>query len=217
MNEPGQHPAEIGVVVEGRRQHRERRVGIGLGRRHMRQDQLEQRGEVAARRGEVGDRPAVAARGEDGREIELRLARVEHREQVEDLVVDRPGAGIGPVDLVDHDDRPQAAPQRLADHELGLRHRPFGGVDQHQDAVDHAENALDLAAEIGVARGVDDVDAHAAPDDRGAFGQDRDAALAFELVRIRAPGRPPADWRGTSPIGAASRRPGWSCRGRHGR
>ena len=54
----------------------------------------------------------------------------------------------------------QPARQRLADDELGLRHRPLGGVDQHEDAVDHAEDALDLAAEIGVARRVDDVDAH---------------------------------------------------------
>ncbi len=153
----------------------------------MRQDQLEERREIAARRGQIGDRPAAAARGEHGREIELRLGRVEDGEEVEDLVVDLARPRVRAVDLVDHDDRAQALAQRLAEHELGLRHRPFGGVDQHQDAVDHAEDALDLAAEIGVARGVDDVDAHAAPHDRGAFRQDRDAALALEVVRIERP------------------------------
>ena len=101
--------------------------------------------------------------------------------------MDRAGAGVGPVDLVDHDDRPQAVAQRLAEHEFGLRHRPFGGVDQDQHAVDHAEDALDLAAEIGMAGRVDDVDAHVMPHHRGAFRQDRDAALAFELVRIERP------------------------------
>ena len=184
MNEAGQHPAEIGVVIERRRQHRERRVGIGLRRRHMRQDQLEKRRQILARRIEIGRRPAVAAGGENRREIELRLGRVERREQIEDLVVDRLSAGVGPIDLVDHDDRLQTLAQRLADDEFGLRHRAFGGVDQHQNPVDHAEDALDLAAEIGVAGRVDDVDPHVPPDDRGAFGEDRDAALALELVRI---------------------------------
>jgi hypothetical protein len=49
--------------------------------------------------------------------------------------------------------------QSLADHELGLRHRALGGVDQHDGAVHHRQDTLDLAAEVGVARGVDDVDA----------------------------------------------------------
>ncbi len=118
----------------------------------MRHDQIEQRRQIAPRRIELGDRPAVAARGEQGRKIELRLVGVQQREQVEDLVMHRFRAGVRPIDLVDDDDRLEAARQRLGDDELGLRHRPLGGIDQHEDAVDHAEDALDLAAEIGVAR-----------------------------------------------------------------
>src|SRR5262249_10902525 len=131
--------------------------------------------------------PAVAPGGEQGREIELSLARIESREQVEDLVVDLKRPGVRAIDLVDDDDRPQSLAERLADDKLGLRHRAFGGVDQYQDPVDHAENALDLAAEIGVARRVDNIDPDIPPDDRGAFGQDRDPALALELVRIEGP------------------------------
>ena len=74
--------------------------------------------------------------------------------------------------------------KRLRDDELGLRQRPLGGVDQHQRAVHHAEDALHLAAEIGVARRVDDVDAGLAPLDRGRLGEDRDAALALQIVGI---------------------------------
>ena len=55
----------------------------------------------------------------------------------------------------------QAELQRLAEHELGLRHGAFGGVDQQHHAVDHRQDALDLAAEVGVAGRVDDVDAGA--------------------------------------------------------
>ena len=78
----------------------------------------------------------------------------------------------------------QADLQRLAEHELGLRHRAFGGIDQQHRAVDHVEDALDLAAEIGMARRVDDVDARVLPDERGHLGEDGDAALALEVVRI---------------------------------
>ena len=74
--------------------------------------------------------------------------------------------------------------QRLGDHEFGLRQRAFGGVDQHQRAVDHVEDALDLAAEIGVAGGVDDVDAGVLPLHRGGLGQNGDAALALQIVGV---------------------------------
>ena len=81
--------------------------------------------------------------------------------------------------------------ERLGDHELGLRQRALGGIHQHQRAVHHVEDALDLAAEIGVAGRVDDVDARVLPQDRRGLGQDGDAALALEIVGIhRALGDP---------------------------
>ncbi len=86
--------------------------------------------------------------------------------------------------LVDRDDRLQAKLERLADHEFGLRHRTFGGVDKHDDAVDHRQDALDLTAEIGVARGVDDVDLGVFPMHRGALGENGDAALALQIVGV---------------------------------
>ena len=61
---------------------------------------------------------------------------------------------------------------------------PFGRVDQQHHAVDHRQDALHLAAEIGMAGRVDDVDARAVPFDRGAFGQDGDAALALLVVGV---------------------------------
>ena len=128
--------------------------------------------------------PAVAARTVEDREIELLVGGVERGEQVEHLVDDLDMARVRPVDLVDDDDRLQADLERLADDELGLRHRAFGGVDQHDAPIDHGQDALDLAAEIGVAGRVDDVDAGVLPVDRGRLGEDGDAALLFEVVGI---------------------------------
>ena len=48
--------------------------------------------------------------------------------------------------------------ERLRQHVAGLGQRPLGRVDQQQDAVDHGQGPLDLAAEVGVARRVDQVD-----------------------------------------------------------
>src|SRR3546814_3712978 len=49
-------------------------------------------------------------------------------------------------------------------------------------------DTLDLAAEIGVTRGIDDVDPRQfrafTPFDAGAFRTDRDSAFFFEIVRI---------------------------------
>src|SRR3546814_8527336 len=94
--------------------------------------------------------------------------------------------GVRLVGLVHQHDRSEAARQRLGGDELGLRHRALGSIDQQQYAVDHGENALDLAAEVGMARRVDDVDLGVAPHDCGALGEDGDAALALQIVESTA-------------------------------
>ena len=76
------------------------------------------------------------------------------------------------------------ASSALLQHEARLRQRALGSVDQQQDAVDHRERAFDLAAEVGMAGRIDDIDAHAAPSDRGILGHDGDAALALQRERV---------------------------------
>jgi hypothetical protein len=85
----------------------------------------------------------------------------EVHEQLHDLVLDLGDAGVGAVHLVDAEDDRQVRGEGLAQHEAGLRERALGGVDEQHDAVDHGQAALDLAAEVGVAGGVDDVDRQA--------------------------------------------------------
>ena len=52
----------------------------------------------------------------------------------------------------------QLGREGLAEDEAGLGQRALGRVDEEDDAVDHGQAALHLAAEVGVAGGVDDVD-----------------------------------------------------------
>src|SRR5205807_7536669 len=62
--------------------------------------------------------------------------------------------------------------------------RPFGSVDQEQDALDHRQNALDLRAEIAVPGSVDDVDDGVAVADGRIFREDRDSPLALEVSGV---------------------------------
>ena len=181
-----QQPAHEGIGPERGGQHAEIfALALDLpGLGHMVHDEVEERVKVLARAIELGIRPPGPARGVEMREVELVLVGIERGEQVEAFVERPVGLGIGLVDLVEHHDRTQAERQRLRGHELGLRHRAFGCVDQQHHPVDHRQDALHLAAEIGVAGGVDDVDAGALPFDAGGLGEDGDPALAFEVVGV---------------------------------
>ena len=183
----GQDPAQIVVGFQHGGEQAERLGLVAAGLRHARHDALEQRGHVLALAVGIERRPAVLGAGEYSRKVELLLVRLQRGEQVEHLFLDLPRAGVRPVGLIDHHDRLQALGQRLHGDELGLRHRAFRRVDQQQHAVDHVEDPLDLAAEVGVARRIDDVDVVAVPDQRGALGQDGDAAFALLVVAVHRP------------------------------
>ena len=129
--------------------------------------------------------PALLGRAVDGLVVELLLGGVEREHQVEDLFVDHLGAAVGLVHLVDHDDGLLAQREGLLQHEARLGHRALEGIDQQQHAVAHVQHALDLAAEVGVARGVDDVDLIVLVDDRNVLREDRDAAFAFQVVVVQ--------------------------------
>jgi len=71
--------------------------------------------------------------------------------------------------------------QSFAQDESRLRQAPFGGIDQEHDAVNHLQNALDLATEVGVAGRIDDIDFVIAVTDGRVFGHNRDAALTLQI------------------------------------
>ena len=114
-------------------------------------------------------RPAIQCRRIDHRKIQLLVRRVEAGEQIERLVDDPVRPGARSIDFVDDNDRPQAQRQRLAGDEGGLRHRSVHRIHQQQHRVGHRQCALHLAAEIGVAGRVDDIDAPVLPRYGGVF------------------------------------------------
>ncbi len=178
--------AHVGGRVEVGDQRLER-VVVLIGRRGYTVDQHVHEGPQVV--GEVigGEaRLPVTRDAVQDREVDLVLAGVKVEEQLEDLVDDLLHAGVRPVDLVHDEHDRQIGLERLAQHETRLRQRPLGGVHEEHDAVDHGQPALDLAAEVGVAGGVDDVDlrldaVRTSPAHRGVLREDRDALLALEV------------------------------------
>ena len=77
--------------------------------------------------------------------------------------------------------------QGLGEDKAGLGHGTLGGVHKKDDAVDHFEDALHLAAEVGVARSVHDIDLGIAVLDGGILGQDGDAALTLKVAGVHDP------------------------------
>ena len=137
----------------------------------MAQDGFEQRLQVRAQLRRQAGLPGHGV-GVDDRELGLGVAGAELDEQVEGLI-ERPGRlGALAVDLVDDHDGAMVQLERLLQDEARLRHRPFGGVDQQQHAVDHVHHPLDLASEVGMPGGVDDIDL------------DRRASLRLSLIHI---------------------------------
>ena len=52
------------------------------------------------------------------------------------------------------------------------------------DPVDHIHYTLDFAAEIGMTRGVDDIDRSIPVEDSSILGEDGDTALALEIIGV---------------------------------
>ena len=65
---------------------------------------------------------------------------------------------VDPVDLVDDDDRGKPERERLAQHDARLWHGSLQGVHQEETSISHPQHPFHLAAKVGVAGCVDDVD-----------------------------------------------------------
>ena len=178
------HTADKFVIVDGRDEYLKRPVFIALRGIDIVDDCLKQRDEIGALVvGAVGGR-TLAGGAENCRGVKLFFGRIEIEQQFEDLVHDLMHTGVRAVNLVDDNDNLMAKFQRLLQHEARLRHGTLRRVNEQQNAVNHLQNTLDLAGEIGVARGIDDVDLIVFIMDSGILGENGDAALAFEIAGV---------------------------------
>ena len=100
-------------------------------------------------------------------EVELILLGAEVDEQINDFVNDFCGARVGSVDLIDNNEYFLLERKSLLKDKACLGHTALERIDEQKHAVDHHEYTLDLAAEIGMAGSVNDIDFHAVIVDGG--------------------------------------------------
>ena len=176
--------ADIFVVVNARNEELEGAVEILLGCGNILEDGLEKGLEIGA--GDLGGiaRRALSAGAEEHGRVKLLIGRVKVHEKLKHLVNDLVDALVGAVDLVDDDDDSVTELKRARQDESRLRHRALGSVNEQDNAVDHLEDTLDLAAEVGVSRGIDDVYFRIAVAHGGVLCHDGYAALALKVVRV---------------------------------
>ena len=172
-------------MVDGHALHGQRGVLVNLGRGHVVDDHIEQRIHVHVAVVGVKAGKAIHGAGVDHvlhGELKLVVGGAQVGHEVQAVVVGLLGVGARTIDLVDDDHDLKAGVDSVTQHEAGLGHGALKGIDQQQGAVGHTQHALDLAAKVGVARGVDDVDLNVLVLDRDVLGENRDAALALLVV-----------------------------------
>ena len=196
---------EEGARVEVRHPGLQRSLVVEARGRDVREDRLEERlevvvvGQLAVRGSRAGCRAGSTGSVDDGhieQRVDVEVGHVvghvgrEAEQQVVRLLFDLGDPRVGTVGLVHQQDHRQLRLERLAQHEPGLRERTFRGVHEQHHAVDHRQPALDLAAEVRVPGGVDDVDGHrlvgvgTVVGDRRVLGEDRDALLTLQVVGV---------------------------------
>ena len=176
--------AHIVVIVDIGKQHLGGAFQVALRARHLFDDHLKQGGHVGAGSGGVQGGIAVPGGGIAHGEVQLVVVGAQFNEQVQHLVHHFCGTGAGPVDLVEHHQGLLAQGQRLFQNEPGLGHTALEGVHQQQHAVHHLQHALHLAAKVGVAGGVHNVDLDIVIHHRRILGQDGDAPLPLQIVGV---------------------------------
>ena len=181
LNAANGDPAHKLVVVDGGHQHLEGGVQIHLGGGNIVDDGVEKGFQVAARHVGLDGGSTLPPGAEEHGGIQLLIGGVQIQQQLQALVDDLVHPLVGAVDLVYHHNHLVAQLQGLGQHKPCLGHGALGGVNQQDNAVDHLQDALHLAAEVGVARSVHNVDLHPAVLNGG------NASLALQVTRVHYP------------------------------
>ncbi len=169
--------------------HEERKRGIGIGGRRGNgsEDGIEKGGHASGfdlwGKVAVPLESGVAFFGGNvnGREVELGVGGVEFEEEFKDLIENLLGIGVFAIDLIKNNDGFGTDFEGFAENELGLGLRTLGGINDKEDAIDHAEDAFDFSTEIGVAWSIDNVNADIVIFEGGVFGFDSDTPFPLEV------------------------------------
>ena len=157
------------IGFQRRNHHLKRCFWVAVRARNLLNNRLHQRCEIFIVIFHAVLRNTIACRRIDNGKIELIVIGFKLHEEFENFIIDIINTLIWFVDLVDDNNRLQALLECLAKNILRLRHRPFKGIDEKKNAVNHVQNTLDLAAKIRVTWCINDVDFRIVVHDRGVL------------------------------------------------
>ena len=176
--------AYIIIVVQGIDQHLQGSFRIHIGSRNIFDNGAEQRFQVGAFivHSQFGN--ALFGRSVHYGEVQLIITGVQFNEQIQNFIHHFFHSLVRTVNLVDDHHGFQMVFQSFPQHVFGLGHRTFVGVYQQQYAVNHVQYPFYFAAEISMARSIQDIDFGAVMHDSGVFGQDGNPTFSFLIVGV---------------------------------
>ncbi len=137
------------------------------------------------RRGRGGEGPGPGAGGRRADAVDVGERDDVRGQTAADVRQQGLGPGARAVDLVDEDQRGQPQPPQGPHQHARLRLDALHGGQQQHRAVQDLQGAFDLGDEVGVPRGVDEVDLGVACRERGDRRTDGDPALPLDRAVVR--------------------------------
>ncbi len=178
------YAAHILIVINGADEHLGRRIGIPFRRRNVVHNGLEERFHAVSRLSCVQGSHACLGGSVYKGAVQLGIIGIQFQEQFQYFLHHLVRACFRAVNFVDADDDGKFQFQGLAQHEFRLGHGTLKGIHYQDDPVYHLQHPFHLAAEVRVARGVNDVDLGTLVHDGSIFGQDGDTAFPFDIIGV---------------------------------
>ena len=176
--------ANVVVVVQLGDLHLQRAIKVNVRRRYAIDDGLIQRSHVFSHIFVIQTRDTVQRRSVNDREVQLFVGSVEVNEQVEYLIDNPVRTCARTVNFVDNNNWLQAMSKGFFGHEARLRHRTIHCINDQQNGINHGHDTFNFTTEVGVPRGINDVDTVVIPFDSGVFSQDGNPALFLQIVGV---------------------------------
>ena len=184
FNAPDGNTADIFIVINAAHQHLERRFLIHFRRWDILQNRFKQRLEVSADnvRGIAGC--PLSAGTEQHRRIQLLIGGIQIHQQFKDLIDYIVNSLVRAVYFINNNNHSVPKLQCPAQDKSGLRHRTFRCIHQENNTIYHFEDTFHFPAEIGMTRGIHNIDFGVAVPDRRVFRHNGNPAFPFKVIGI---------------------------------
>ena len=176
--------ANVVVVVQLGDLHLQRAIKVNVRCRYAIDDSLIQRSHILSHIFVIQTRNTVQRGSVNDREVQLFVGSIKVNEQVEYLIDNPVRARARTVNFVDNNNRLQTVGKSFLGDEARLRHRTIKGINHQQHRIYHGHDTFNFTTEVGVPRGINDVDTVIIPFDSSVFSEDGNPTLFLQIVGV---------------------------------